>query len=459
MSSRTRERSASGASVGVAIALFVLLVAVLYFPVAPDAWDRWAGVFVLPVIVFASLPAFARQARREAQPRLFAFLVAALCVKMLFSFLRWYHAYHFVDSAVDAMGYDEVGSQLATGFLRGDFATGLDGYFDTNFIRLLTGGIYTLIRPSSLGGFFIFAWLGFWGTFFFYRAFVLAVPQGNRVSYARWLFFMPSILFWPSSIGKESWLMFGLGIAAYGAAKALTGRFVPGIVITGLGLALTSLVRAPVAAIFGVALVVAGVIRRPDRAVRRMRPLARAGSIVVFAAIGLALYVVLQDYLVRNGFAGGDLGGAIDQAGRVTATGGSEFEPASPSSPTGLLIVSGTVLFRPFLFEARTVEAIVTSIEASLLLLLAVTRFGSIVTAVRNIRRLPYVLLAMLYVGGSIIALSPVANFGIIARQRVLIYPMFLVLLCLNHRREPRVDRKVEVAAQHRTASLVGGRR
>ncbi len=179
---------------------------------------------------------------------------------------------------------------------------------------------------------------------------------------------------------------------------------------------------------------------------------------MVFAVIGLGLYVVLQDYLVRNGFAGGDLGGAIDQAGRVTATGGSEFEPASAASPVGLLIVSGTVLFRPFLFEARTVEAMVTSVEASLLLFLALTRFGSIVTAIRNIRRLPYVLLAMLYVGGSIIALSPVANFGIIARQRVLVYPMFLVLLCLDRRQQPRDVESVAIDAKHRPASLVGGR-
>lgn len=455
MRGRMRQPSADGAAIGVAIALIAMAVIVLFFPMDRPAWNMWAAVFVLPAIVFASLPAFVRQARREAQPRLYTFLIVALGVKMLFAFLRWYHAFYVVQKA-DARAYDQVGSEMALRFLHGDFTTGLGNLYDTNFIRLFTGGLYTAIRPSSLAGFFIYAWLGFWGTYFFYRAFVTAIPQGNRTSYARWLFFMPSILFWPSSIGKESWLMFGLGIAAFGAAKALSGRFVPGVVISGLGLGLTALVRAPIAAVFGVSLVIAWILRKPDRSVRRMTPLARVGSLAVFAVLGIGLYLVLQRYLVRSGFAG--IEDAASEAARVTQTGGSEFTPAPINSPTGLAMVSATVLFRPFFFEAASVEALLTSVEATVLLLFSVARFGSLMTALRNMRRLPYVLLAMVYVAGSIIALSPVANFGIIARQRVLLYPMYLVLLCLNPPGSTHIGRTARVAPDRRTATLVGGR-
>ena len=249
--------------------------------------------------------------------------------------------------------------------------------------------------------------------------------------------------------------MFGLGIAAFGAAKALSGRFVPGVVISGLGLGLTALVRAPIAAVFGLALVVAWVLRKPDRGDRRMTPLARMGSLAVFTVLGLGLYLVLQHYLVRSGFAG--ITEAADQAGRVTRTGGSEFTPAPINSPTGLAMVSTTVLFRPFFFEAGSVEALLTSVEATILLLFTVTRWRSIVTALRNVRRLPYVALSMVYVAGSIIALSPVANFGIIARQRVLLYPMYLVLLCLTPPRPTYERRSGRATPQRRTAVLVGG--
>lgn len=458
MAGRSTEPSVSRAWLGATLAMGGLFVVVLFFPMERVSWDVWAAVFVGPAVFFASRPAFARQARREGRPRIVTFLTLALGAKMLFSFFRWYHAFYVVQKA-DARAYDHVGGEMALRFLRGDFTTGLEGSFDTNFIRVLTGGLYTIIRPSSLAGFLIYAWLGFWGTYFFYRAFVLAVPDGDRRSYARWLFFMPSILFWPSSIGKESWLMFGLGIAAFGAAKVLTGRFAPGIVISVVGLSLAALVRAPIAVVFGVGLIIAAVIRRPHRGVRRMGPFAKVASIVVLGALGLALFVVMRRYLLRSGYAG--LEDAIDQSADQTSTGGSEFSPVPINTPAGMATAALTVLFRPFFFEARTLEALLTSMEASLLLFLSIVRFGSFVTAVRNVRRIPYVLLAMVYVAGSIVALSPVANFGIIARQRVLIYPMFLVLICLRPRRKAEREpvRRGSSEAARPVAGLVGAER
>ena len=458
MATRAREPSARGAAAIAVIFAFALLVVVSFLGTERESWNTRAAVFVLPVVFFGSLPAFARQARREGQPRLFTFLILALSVKLLFSFFRWYHAFYVVNGA-DAVGYDREGWEIASRFLRGDFTMGLEGIYDTNFIRLLTGSIYTVIHPTSLGGFLIYAWLAFWGTYLFYRAFVIAVPQGNRRSYARWLFFMPSILFWPSSIGKESWLIFGLGIAAFGAARLLTGRFVPGLVITGIGLALTSMVRAPIAVVFGVALIVAGIVRRQRREGQRMPFLARLATIAVFALAGLVLYTVMQGFLVRSGFASTGVEGAVVQAGRVTDTGGSEFDPVAVTSPVGLAVASVTVLFRPFPFEANNAEALVTSIEAVVLMLLSIVRYRSILAALRAFRRVPYTLVAFLYVGGSILALAPVANFGIIARQRVLIFPMWLVLVCFLAR-EPAAPSRARSAVRYDRAapSLVGSR-
>jgi hypothetical protein len=421
--------TAPGSMVVAAAAIAAMAVVVLLFPMPRGSWDVWAAVFIGPAVFFASLPAFARQARREGERRVYTLLIVALLAKLVFSVLRWHHAFNVVEKA-DAQAYDRIGGEIALRFLQGDFTTGLANLYDTNFIRFFTGGLYTVIRPSALGGFLIYAWLAFWGSYFFYRAFVLAVP-GNRRSYAKWLFFMPSMLFWPSSIGKESWLMFGIGIAAFGAAKLLTGRFVTGIVIAGTGLGLAALVRAPIAVMFGLALVVAAVLRRRERGVRTSGPVAKAAALVVYAVIGVVLVLAMQRYLVRSGFAADGLDAAIQQSQRVTATGGSEFTPAPINTPIGLVMNIVTVLFRPFFFEANTAESLVTSVEASVLLAFSALRFRSLLTALRSLRRLPYTLLATIYVLGSIVALSPVANFGIIARQRVLLYPMYLVLICL----------------------------
>jgi hypothetical protein len=149
----------------------------------------------------------------------------------------------------------------------------------------------------------------------------------------------------------------------------------------------------------------------------------------------MVLAITMQDYLGRSGFEDQSLDALVEESERLTGTGGSEFTPTALTNPAGAPLAIVTVLFRPFLFEANTAEAVGTSIEGSLLLLFCVLRFRSFFAAFRSIRRVPYVAVAIVYMGGSIVALSAVANFGIIARQRVLIYPMLLVLMCFEMRR------------------------
>jgi hypothetical protein len=452
-----RGRSPNALFVGVGLAFVAAYLVLLFHLMDTSTYDSWGAMFIGPVLFVLTLPALARQARREGDPRLFWFLVAALALKMCFSLFRWYHAFNVVEKA-DARAYDAVGTQIAERFLDGNFDPGLESLMDTNFIRLLTGIIYTVIRPSVVAGFLIYAWLAYWGTFFFYRAFVLAVPNGYHRSYARWLFFMPSILFWPSSIGKESWLMFGLGLAAFGAAKLLTERVIPGLVIAGIGVGLAALVRAPIAVVLGAGIVVGGVLRRPSHRLRELGPIAKIATVAVFAGLAMVLAITMQDYLGRSGFEDPSFGALVEESERLTGTGGSEFSPTALTNPAGAPLAIVTVLFRPFLYEANTAEAVGTSIEASLLLLFCVLRFRSFFAAFRSIRRVPYVAVAVVYIGGSIVALSAVANFGIIARQRVLIYPMFLVLMCFEARRRRSRSRADGHEAAKARPELVGAR-
>jgi hypothetical protein len=451
MTERFREGSPNRLLVGVGLVFVAVYLYFLFFLMDRSTYDSWGAMLIGPLLFVLTLPALARQARREGDPRLFWFLVAALFVKMLFSLLRWYHAFNVVEKA-DARSYDDFGTQIALRFLDGNFDSGLENLLDTNFIRLLTGIVYTVIRPSVIAGFLIYAWLAFWGTFFFYRAFVLAVPEGNRRSYARWLFFMPSVLFWPSSIGKESWLIFGLGLAAFGAAKVVSERIVPGLLLAAIGLGLAALVRAPIAVVMGLGMVVGGLLRRPSKRLGQLGPIAKVLSFAVFAGIVMVLVVTMQGYLGRSGFGDSGLDTALEESQRVTSAGGSEFTPTAITSPTGAVMATVTVLFRPFLFEANNAEAAVTAIESSLLLLFCALRFRSIAAAFRSIRRRPYVAVALVYVAGSIFGLSAVANFGIIARQRTLIYPMLLVLMCFSMKR--RADEVAPAPAPAATVPL-----
>ena len=435
-----------------------LYTGLLFYLMRNSTYDTWGAMFVGPILFAATLPALARQARREEDNRVLWILVAALAVKMLVSLVRYYHGFYIVDKA-DAQSYDRFGTQIAERFLHGR-GSGLPNLSDTNWIRFFTGVIYTVIRPSVVSGFLIYAWLAFWGTFYFYRAFVLAVPEGNRSSYRKWLFFFPSILFWPSSIGKESWMMFGLGIAAFGAAKLLRGRFLPGVAVSALGLGIAALVRAPIAVVLGLAIVVGGILRRAPRSQRQLAPVAKLATIGLLSIGAVLLFGVMRSYLARSDVAGTGLDNIVSESLRLTGTGGSEYTPASLNSPVGVGIVTITVLFRPFPFEAHTVEAVGASIGAAVLLGLTIVRLPSLVNAVKSLRRIPYLAVAMVYVAGSIIALSPVANFGIIDRQRTLLYPMYLVLLCVpsTKRRTTEPDRGDLPSAVRETAPAVGSR-
>ena len=442
---RSDRRSSPGPVLVGGIAIVALYVALLFIVMDRGTWDQWGGMLVLPVLVLISLPMFARQARREGDPRVFWILLAFLAVKMLASTFRYLHAFHISESGSDARQYDGQATEIALRFLDGDYTTGLSGLTESNWMRFFTALIYTALRPSVLAASYVYAWLAFVGTYGFYRAFVLAVPDGDHRSYGRWLFLMPSVLFWPSSIGKEAWMMFGLGIAAFGAAKVFRERMIPGVVICAAGLGLAAIVRVPFAAAMGVGFVVAGVIRsRESRAGRRRLPFSRLASLAVFAGVSLVLISSMGEYLARSGLSGLSVDEIIVTSTDTTGQGGSEFDPSPITNPLTAVVGTVTVLFRPFITEANTPEAIGAALEGSVLALVVLLRWRSFVAAVGAMRRVPYMTFALLYTGGTIFMLSAVANFGILVRTRTLLFPTFLALMCFLPSARVRRQRALE---------------
>src|SRR5207245_2937734 len=71
------------------------------------------------------------------------------------------------------------------------------------------------------------------------------------------------------------------------------------------------------------------------------------------------------------------------------------------------------------------------AVEANFLLLLSIIRIKWIFAALRSIRRQPYVAFALLYTILFVVAFSSFANFGILVRERIQLYPLFFVLLSI----------------------------
>ena len=440
-----------GLIVGIGIALTAVYVGTLMYLMPRAAYDTWGALIVGPLLFVVTIPLLVRQARREGDPWVFWLLLAALVMKLLGSLLRAYVVSDVYGGEGDSLLYHSEGARIAAGFWNGDFDTGLDTLSDTDFIYFFTGLIYAVTGPTFLGGFFVYSWLGFLGLFLFYRAFTIAVPDGRRSSYALLLFFLPSLVFWPSGIGKEAWMVFALGLAAYGGARAMSGALLRGIPVSALGLWLCWVVRPHVAGLMAVALVVGFVVGRVPR--REFGRLLKVAAIVVaFLVAGLMIQQAKQ-FLSDAGIESfGGLGEALNQTGQRTGTGGSEFDPVIVESPLDFPAAAITVLFRPLPIEVDSTQALIASLEGTFLLILAVVRFRWIAAAFMSIRRRAYAAFAFLYVVMFIVAYSSIANFGILARQRVQVLPVMLVLLCIP----PKADR-----TENASTAMVGaaGRR
>ena len=136
----------------------------------------------------------------------------------------------------------------------------------TQFTEILTGFIYLLIGPTIYGAFLFFAFLAFIGALFFVKAFEEAFGGRSIRFFAFLMFFYPSLLLWPSSLGKDAILFFFAGLATYGIVRAMFRTQVAGFVPLVIGMVGMALVRPHVAAIAFVALGAAMLIRNPGTA-------------------------------------------------------------------------------------------------------------------------------------------------------------------------------------------------
>src|SRR5688572_21662303 len=209
----------------VTLAAILVYVAALPWTIARGTYDLWGGLLLAPILVLVSLPLLRRIARRDGDPWVMNLFGAALMVKLLGALIRYVVTFSVLGPA-DANAYHSAGRALSREFRAWEFAgpafhVHVPEYVGTPFIRLLTGVFYTVTGPTKLGGFVFFSWLGFWGLVLCYRAFRIGVPKGNHRLYAVLVFFLPSLVFWPSSIGKEAWMQLAIGLSVYGVARIL----------------------------------------------------------------------------------------------------------------------------------------------------------------------------------------------------------------------------------------------
>lgn len=423
-----------------AAAAYVVIMAV---SAAFLSWDIWAALVIAPALFTVTVPLVRRGLRSDPDPRMAKLVMVAFVAKMFGACARYALTFEVYEGRADAEGYHGSGARLAGAFWDGRLAEQMR--FDapeltgTPFINMVTGFFYAFTGPTKLGGFLIFAWLSFIGLFCFYKAAAVGFPEANLRRYAVLLFFMPTMLYWPSSLGKEAWICFTLGVATYGVALIL--RHQPlGYPVAGLGLLGIAMPRPHITVLCFGSLMLAYMFRRKAWSDSTMGPVGKVVGVVVLLGVGGFAVGQAASFFELDEVSSTSVTSVLDRANRQSGQGGSEYTPTPVTSPLDLPQATMAVLFRPYPWEAGSAQALVSSLEGTVLLVLVVASASRLARLPAFLFRVPYVAYCIAFTTMFVIAFSSIANFGIMTRQRSQVLPIFLVLLALPATRNEMAD-------------------
>jgi len=375
-----------------------------------------------------------------------AFLVAALVSILLFAGFtpaRWPQRFrHLVLVAAIAhvagsvarmtimlswYGRGDFGRYFRAGLSLGDSYCGLlplelgpGRLWGTPFVEKVSCVALLLVGPSLRAEFVVFSCFATVGLVLITVAALRAFDNVNRPRLAVLILFWPSLVFWPSSVGKEALILLAVGLVVYGWCGTGTRSRVRWLPL-GSGLALAMLIRPHIALMIGVALGVAD----------WLAPLQRITTTRIVRGIGLALVaaVVAASAIQQLGVEAEQeaLSEFIRDRSARTVQGGSRMEVSSGPAVVPMAFVN--VLARPFLWEAHNPLAVLSAIEVLFFWWLIWRRRTDVWVMLQRWRHNRFLLFIVPLTAVLIFFYGAfVSNMGILARQRVIVLPFMFII-------------------------------
>ena len=400
-----------------------------------------------------------RQHAARRMPSLVPLLTVALIARLAAVIPRYWVAYGLYGGTADAEQYHDAAARLAPAYRGLHFSAETGSAFvGTGSVKVLTGLVYAVTGTNRIAGFVVFSLLGYVGLYCFLRAARIVAPNSRLRSFALGLFFLPSMLFWPSSMGKEAPMTLALGIAAVGVARVVRRRPRAWPMLAA-GLALAAVIRPHIALMVFLALGVALVVRARDRSgvAGRGRTVA---AVAAFLALGFVLIVQTQDRIGTEDLAGSGKGSAAAAAANRSDEGGSAFSPMRVRTPLDapltVPVALVTAIVRPFPFEVRNVQGAVAGAESLLILVVVLRSRRRVWATLKRIGREPWVAFASTYVLLFAIAFSNIGNFGILTRQRVQVLPFVLSIVTVDLPAPGRARRRTSSGLERASQATPG---
>lgn len=410
-------------------------------------YDVWGALVVIPPLGFAGVMLIRWMFRGE-WASLRPLLYAGLGAKLMGTALRYWVGFEAYGGSIDAGRYHRFAVDRHAAM-----QDGLINFFDllpegtgTPYVEDVTALLYAITGPSRMGGFVVFGFIGYIGVLCFVKAAVIAIPGLATYRYAALAALAPSLAYWPASIGKESLMILGLGVASLGVARFLaTGAIAIPVSIAAAGMLFTAAVRPHMAGLWmagifpGLLVYAVHSFRAPRGESGRKAHQGLIIGVIGLAAVALVVFATAAvRYLDPDGddAAGGgeSVTSILDETSRRTAQARSNFDPPNVQNPANWPFASVRTLTRPLLIEARGSAQLFTALELTFLIGLAVLGWRRLANLPKLLLTVPYVTFAMttLFLGS--LAFSSFANLGVLARQKSLIFPFLLLVVCLPER-------------------------
>ena len=299
----------------------------------------------------------------------------------------------------------------------------------TGSVRYLSGIVNVFTGGSYMATFLVFVTMALVGQATFLLGVRRSLAPRQFRAVAVLVAFSPTLAFWPSSVGKESPTLFGIGLAVFGASRLYDRRW-SGAPPVLLGVFAIGMVRPHVAMVV-LAAVLMGLFAR--RAHTRGRLASHSALLLVvllgsmWAANASAELFGLESL---DGFS--DVSAALDFTEARTTQDQSQFTAARVETPLDYPRAAVTVLFRPFPWEADSAVGLLSSIEGIFMMLLVLGALPGMVWRAGKVLQTGQLLLAVSFTSVFIYLFSAIGNFGILSRQRAQVVPFVLLLIAFG---------------------------
>lgn len=387
-----------------------------------------ADFVLIPVIFLLNLAAIIALCRRDGFQR--QAMIMGLLLKFAAVGLYLAVSFQYYGGAADIATYHTASSIFAQQLSAGTFQlpTPITG---TNFVEVVGGFFYWFFGIALPSISVAFASAAFWGQYLAYRAFCVAFPSCDRRVASVILFATPSLVFWNAALGKDALAALFVNLFVYGFALSTSRVGFRAYAFMAGGVAGMLMMRPHIAAMLALAALVPFAFGKTRGGISgaaikiAMIPVLIAGAAYVLN--GARDFVELKDV--------SDTSAVMERvaSSNVLASQGSTF--GANQSVTSRIAFAPFLPFRPFPWEAHSLLSDIAALEGLVLLVFTLRRFRRLRGLVGLWRAAPMVgFLAGYCVLFMIAFAGAMTNFGLLARERVMMLPMFLQLLIADPR-------------------------